>query len=910
MTRSILHPDLSVVRSIAALLLLSAFLFEPAHAATTAFQSYFQTDGLASDYVSSIAFASGGGVWIGTPEGATNVVDKYWVTYTSSHGLGNTSVTGVAAGGDGKIYFATQGGGLSVFDGGTRKTYATSAVTTTLSSNFLTAVAVDNRNRVWVGTFGAGVARLDGDVWTRFSLANNYINALTLDASGNPWVATNDGAFFYDGKTWTQFTQAAGLAGNRVNAVAPAADGRIWFGTENGATVYDGRRYRTYREDDGLANNSVRAIAVDSLNRAWLGTANGVSLFDGTKWTTYRRADGLADNQVTTLALDAQKNAWVGTTHGLSVFGSAPLSRATTLPVVLVHGWTVAASDKFADSEFRFLKNYMEADGIQPFYASGILPTRTLLQNAATLRDDIAAVKAQTGAKQVDIVAFSMGGLNTRAYLESTLYQNDVRRAIILGTPEAGVRMWYPLLTREIEDRPKEPSPIELSPEYADLFNRSHAPRATVPYDLLAGDARNQPGLDLLKAFPPSDGLIDEWSAHALSGPLVRRVVDTDVHAWDPVPLPFNITSYLYPEQTYNRFIRNALRDPDSRPIGFAAAPVAPITPRNTTPMNVDTLAAGQSVTRTVEMDAARAARFIARYTDGDISMSLRAPDGTRYTPDDFHQATYLKADIGSFVSYSIPRAQAGTWSVGITRKDKGKEPVTVTTYADLESDLTLSVGTDRPWYRSGSTVVVTATLSSRVRGADVRARIEWLGDGVSPRGTSTETRLLEEGSAGNYAESLTDLTRGGYYLLRITARGTGFARERQLIFAMSPNTGQFANAASSTRARVQGTRGSYTGLTIDAPVNVTRAGAFALSATLRGAKGELVASLTAPLTLAQGAQTASITIPGRDLRAAGIDGPYTVDLILMDASWAAIQLDEALQVLTTDAYRAGDFGD
>lgn len=905
MTR-ILYPGYAIVRSIA-LLLLALVLFAPARADSTAFTSFTQRDGLASDYVTSIAFGPGGSIWIGTPSGATNVVDKYWVTYTSAHGLGNDAVSDVAVGADGKIYFATQGGGLTVFDGGTRKTFNTSG--SAIPSNFVTSVAVDAKNRVWVGTFGSGIARLEADVWTKFSLANNYINALALDASGNPWVATSDGAFFFDGKTWTQFTQAAGLASNRVNTVTVAPDGRIWFGTEAGATVYDGRRYRSYKEPDGLVNNAVRAIAVDNLNRAWLGTARGVSVLDGTKWTTFRRGDGLADEQVITLALDAQKNAWVGTSHGLSIFGNAALTRATTLPVVVVHGWTVAASDKLEDSEFRFLKNYMEADGIRPFYAAGVLPTRTLFQNAATLRDDIAAVKAQTGAKQVDIIAFSMGGLNTRAYLESTLYQNDVRRAIILGTPQAGVRLWYPLLTREIEDRPDEPSPIELSPEYADLFNRSHAPRATVPYDLLVGDARNQSGLDLLKMFPASDGLIEEWSAHALSGPLVRRVVNTDVHAWNPIPLPFAITSYLYPEQTYDRFIRNALRDPDSRPIGFAAAPVAPIAPRNTTPLNVDTLRAGQIVTRTVEMDAARSARFIARWTNGDISMSLRAPDGTRYTPDDFRQATYLKADIGSFVSYSIPRAQVGAWSLTITRNDKGNEPTNVTSYADLDSDLRLDVGTDRSWYRLGSSIVVTAALSNRLRGADVRARVEWLGDGTSPRGTSTETKLLEEGSAGNYAETLTDLARGGYYLLRITAKGAGFARERQVIIAVSPNWAQFA-PGSKPRAQAEGVLGKYTGLTIQAPVNIIRAGAFALAATLRGPKGDLVASLTAPLTLAQGTQTASITIPGRDLRAAGIDGPYTVDLILMDATWAALQLDEAPKVITTDTYRAGDFGE
>ncbi|HEX9077549.1 MAG TPA: two-component regulator propeller domain-containing protein, partial [Anaerolineae bacterium] len=877
------------------------------HADSLEFQTYTSQDGLASDYVNSITFGAGNAVWIGTPGGVTNIQDKYWVTYTSAHGLGNTAVSGSAVGPDGKVYLATNGGGLTLFDAA-RKTYNLS--NSGIPGNYLTSIAVDRQNHVWVGTFGAGVGRLDGDQWSKHSLPNNYINALALDASGNPWVATNDGAFFFDGQTWTRFSQATGLPSSRVYAVAPAPGGQVWFGTDNGATLYDGRRYKIYKQTDGLADNSVRAIAVDTQNRVWLGTQNGLSLFDGGKWKTYTRADGLAGDEITTLALDAQKNVWVGTSHGLSIFGSTTLPRAAALPVVLVHGWHGPDSDRFEDSEFRFLKNYMERDGITPFYASGILPNRTLFQNAATLRDVIADAKAKTGAPRVDVIAFSMGGLNTRALLESTFYQNDVRRAIILGTPEAGVQLWYPLLTREIEDRPNEPSTIELTPEYADLFNRTHTPRATVPYDLLVGDARNQPGLDLLKLFPPSDGLIDQYSAHALVGPLVRRVVDTDVHAWNPAPLPINVTSYLYPGQTYDRFLRNALRDPDSRPIGFAAPPVAPVAPRNITPMNVDTLRAGESVTRTLTIDAARSVRFFARWTTGDITVTLRAPDGARYTPDDFHQATYLKADIGSFIGYAIPRAQTGNWTMSVTRNDKGSEPDTVTTFADLDADLKMNAATDKLWYRTGQPVIITATLSNRAAGVDVRAKIEWLGDGTSPRGASTEVKLLSEGDPGNYGETLTDLTRGGYYLVRITARSAGFTRERQVIFAVSPNTAQFAGPAapSSVQARVEGAPGNYTALVIDAPVTVKRAGPFALAATLRSAKGDVVLSLTAPVTLAQDARMATIAIPGRDLHARGIDGPFTIDLTLMDASWAAVQLDQVTKAVTTDAYRAVDF--
>jgi hypothetical protein len=366
----------------------------------------------------------------------------------------------------------------------------------------------------------------------------------------------------------------------------------------------------------------------------------------------------------------------------------------------------------------------------------------------------------------------------------------------------------------------------------------------------------------------------------------------------------------LYPEQTYDRFIRNALRDPDVRSISTAASPVAPIAPRNITPLNADTLRAGESMTHTVVIDDNRAARFFARWNTGDIDLTLRAPDGTPYTPENFQDATYLKADIGSFSGYSIPHAQTGLWSVRVTRLDKGTQPLTVTTYADLDADPKLNAETDRAWYPLGTPVLVSAFLSNNARGADVRAKIEWLGDGANPRGAPIEIGLLGEGAPGTYANTIAGLTHGGYYLVRVTARGAGFERERQVIFAMSPQSAAFAGPSTALRVRVraEGTAGNYSALVVDTSVNVTRAGTFALSATLRDTKGQFIMALTKPLTLSVGSQLASIAIPGRDLRALGIDGPYTIDLVLMDASWTAVQVDQAPKALTTDAYRANDF--
>lgn len=900
------------------LFLIFLWLSSSAHADTPLFQSYTQRNGLAGDYVTQVAFAPNSAAWIGTSSGATRVQGKSWFTYTSAHGIGNSWVNDLAAVSANKVYFATNGGGLSLFDGTIWKTYNTS--NSAIPSNYVTAVAVDKQNRVWVGTLGSGVARLDGDQWQKYSLANNYVNALALDTNGNPWVATNNGAFFFDGKTWTQLTQSTGLASSRVNALAVAPDGRLWFGTDNGATVYDGKSYRSYKKSDGLADNAITAIAVDSV-RVWVGTARGLSVLDAERgnWKTYTRVDGLSDNAINTLAIDSNKNVWIGTPHGLNLFGGAALQPATTLPVILVHGWHTADSDQLDDTEFRYIRRYLQQDGIQIFYAQGISPFKTLFQNAATLRDVIADVKARTGATKVDIIAFSMGGLNTRSYLESTFYQNDVRRTIILGTPMAGVQMWYPLLTREIEDRPTEPSVIELTPEYADLFNRTHAPPVTVPYDLLIGDVRGQGGLDLLKSFPPNDGLIDVWSAHALNGPQVRHETNSDAHDWPPSPLPITMTAYLYPDKTYQQFIRNALRDPDMRPIDPAAAPVDPIEPRNITPMNVDTLRAGDTITRSIVIDSNRAARFIARWNTGDADVKLRAPDGTLYTPatvrDSFSQnavivpgstkagpldAAYLKADIGSIIFYSIPHAPTGTWSLIATRLDKGDKPMLLTSYVDLDADLKLNAKTDRTWYAPGQPINIEAALSNKASGADVRVKIEWLGDGKSSRSDATEYKLSEQGNTGTYTQAITGLTRGGYYLAHITARGTNFARERETIFAESPQTASLGTSVSA--------HADSSGITINASVSATHAGEFALGVTLRDTRGQLVAALTAPMTLQAGAQSVSVKIPGYEIRARGIDGPYGVDLTLMDAAWTAVQVDERTKALTTDAYHANDF--
>ena len=74
-------------------------------------------------------------------------------------------------------------------------------------------------------------------------------------------------------------------------------------------------------------------------------------------------------------------------------------------------------------------------------------PTKESIRHyAAQLAKEIEAIRMNEGVDKVDIVAHSMGGLISRAYIESSdfddglvTYHNDVRKLVMLGTPNWGL---------------------------------------------------------------------------------------------------------------------------------------------------------------------------------------------------------------------------------------------------------------------------------------------------------------------------------------------------------------------------------------------------------------------------------------------------------------------------------------
>src|SRR5918992_639018 len=60
------------------------------------------------------------------------------------------------------------------------------------------------------------------------------------DRDGNIWFASFAGPIRYDGKTFTNFAEEAGIAGRRIFSLLIDKSGALWFGSiTGGASKYD-----------------------------------------------------------------------------------------------------------------------------------------------------------------------------------------------------------------------------------------------------------------------------------------------------------------------------------------------------------------------------------------------------------------------------------------------------------------------------------------------------------------------------------------------------------------------------------------------------------------------------------------------------------------------------------------------
>ena len=184
-----------------------------------------------------------------------------------------------------------------------------------------------------------------------------------------------------------------------------------------------------------------------------------------------------------------------------------------------------------------------------------------------------------------------------------------------------------------------------------------------------------------------------------------------------------------------------------------------------------DLLAQSSTAVRSLPIDpTASQAIFTTTWNGSDLDVVLISPNGTVITPAAAQNDSNINYTTESKKAYYLISApEPGIWTMNVTGADVPPEGENFTTYASLDSNLSLYAFTGEERYDPNQAVEIVASLknnNSPITNANVTAQI------IKPD-ESTENITLSDNGNGNYSALFNDTSMEGSYYLTINALGT-----------------------------------------------------------------------------------------------------------------------------------------
>ena len=292
---------------------------------------------LSRNPVNSIYEDKDGDLFVGTVEGGLNIRKKGSNDFSHSNAqlqgkqsLSHNSVSCICQDYNGDYWIGTWGLGINrlrykdkykpVFE-----QYQVKAPQNSIQSNFVAALASDNKNKgLWIGT-REGIDFLD-IATGKFRHVLNYlpqerhikfVTGMFIDSKQRLWIGTSYGLIcIYLNETslaknkikYKHFryllTNPSSLIIEKINCIVETKDKQLWFGS-NGNGIYtldergDSMKFINFDERNGLLDNVVYGMLEDETGTLWISTDKGLCAYNSSRNSirSYTKSDGLKSNQ-------------------------------------------------------------------------------------------------------------------------------------------------------------------------------------------------------------------------------------------------------------------------------------------------------------------------------------------------------------------------------------------------------------------------------------------------------------------------------------------------------------------------------------------------------------------------------------------------------------------------------------
>ena len=324
-------------------------------------------------------------LWIGSFRGISKISSMRFSTYTEKNGLYDNEIASALMI-DSVHYLFGHEAGLTYYDGKQFKAQALRKEVNSLEFyRRALDLEMDKNGNVWLAASSLGVGRINSGKNITWYDKKDGLRGVAFSvvesSAGQIFVATSEGLFRFNGRTFTKHTlnpplntkeiirkifpapdnslylgmMSSGiihLKGNTstlISAESPMyansiysflwdRDGNRWVGTMAG--LYEIRDRQLVKVDkDGLSLSCpVFLILQDKEGTLWFGTDNGIYRWKNRTLNHFTTTDGLAGQEINRDAgfIDASGNVWIGTSNGLSLFRPAYDYDPKSIPPPLV----------------------------------------------------------------------------------------------------------------------------------------------------------------------------------------------------------------------------------------------------------------------------------------------------------------------------------------------------------------------------------------------------------------------------------------------------------------------------------------------------------------------------------------------------------------------------------------------
>ncbi|MBU1202870.1 alpha/beta fold hydrolase [Patescibacteria group bacterium] len=460
-----------------------------------------------------------------------------------------------------------------------------------------------------------------------------------------------------------------------------------------------------------------------------------------------------------------------GDETGVDCGGSCQYS--CTVPIILVHGYTQDWED--IGPLMTLLDDRLDSND-HPIYALDYAPGQCTVENksactigniktyAKKLSDNVEYVKKTHNARYVDIVGYSMGGLISRWYVQTT-DTNKVRYLIQLATPNHGMPTALRWMSQDgdIIDRAL---PGFIVPNYIEKFADTTAAKqmynahTNFMKDLNGGDDYDYENVNSKVSYAIAGGTKGDFLSQII-WPDDDGVVSTNslaIYNSSVSNILGPVLGYYNHGEIYKRsgvadFIANIILGTYSAKSLTEPQQALDVLTEDTQEISyIEDSVVGQK-SHTVNLNNENYVYFLMSY-DGDYTdLTIESPDSTIYNTEATSTMRYLQ----------INNPLAGEWTLTASSTNASYH-----IYTFVKTDVLLET-TMESIVAPGQDILISATLtasSTPLTGADVTAQM------IDNQDNQYTLNLIDQGD-GTYSNTFSQTSNLGYYDVNITASTT-----------------------------------------------------------------------------------------------------------------------------------------